>query len=74
MAIKPFSIYVLFIVVIPSRFMLVIDRLIESLQQGDSDSITTILVWADMLYKICTYNVFRDNLPIVGIGFYIDLM
>jgi hypothetical protein len=45
MAIKPFFMYVLFIVVIPQRFMLVIDRLIGSLQQGDSDSITTLHAW-----------------------------
>ena len=30
--------------------------------------------WADMLYNICTYNVFRGDLPIVNIRFYIDLM
>ena len=58
-------------VVISSLFILVTDRRIRSLQhRRHLDHLT--LTWADMLYKICTYNVFRGNLPIVGTRIYID--
>ncbi|KAF5414565.1 MAG: hypothetical protein C5S48_08295 [Candidatus Methanogaster sp.] len=53
--------------------ILVIDRLIGSLQRGGI-SITTVHAWEDMLYKICTYNVFRGDLPIDDTRDYIDLM
>ena len=37
-------------------------------------SITMVHTWADMLYNICTNDVFRSDSPIVNIRFYIDLM